>query len=779
MGYSLPSDFVPVSVIPEDTDTTQMADGWTFLMAGSLYGYVYAIDEAGNVRWMLTEKGLGGASVFLPLENGNYLIGGDKSFGQYYKYNLFELDLTGRIVHEYLIDGYHHDAVELPSGNFLLCANNINGKVMEDTIYEIDRETGDILRTWDFNSYFDVGNYNEAGQHIADVNYGTGPSDWLHINGVDYNAATDSLLVSSRHQDAVFSMNLSTGEIDWILSDPNDLWPEYLQEKLLTPVGENFAWQYGQHNAIWLPNGDIMLFDNGDYRSKTPEGVVPATEAHSRAVIYHVDSEAKTVSQVWEFGSQFGPDQFAVNVSGVQYLGEDHYLIDFGGIVKNSAGEPTYNIMDGTTGSSRTEVYEVKDGEIVFHANVLRERLQGNTFRAVRLMPYASSLELDLSVKAERLGGLYSHGLATAINFDSADAVGGGPDVSVTDNGVQLLISAALENTASDLAIIFDSVEKDYRVALPGGSSISYTLNNSEIPAGTYRLYLSMDGTCYDLLLTWTNTMTARPYPSGYDIQVAASSADKGAVYGSGTYYANTPFTVWVKPSDDAKFLGWYSNDTLLSTDMTYTLTAAQDMVLTAIFAGDTTGESVETAEIPFSDVEASAWYHDAIVYIYQNGMMSGTSANTFSPNAVTTRGMIATILYHLEGEPATSASDFTDIATDSYYADAVAWAAESGIVNGVSESSFAPDKPINREQMAAVLYRYAQYKGYDTNSTGSLNSYADADQVSGWAQQAVIWANASGLISGNSATSLAPLGYVSRAEMATILMRFMENVAR
>ena len=187
----------------------------------------------------------------------------------------------------------------------------------------------------------------------------------------------------------------------------------------------------------------------------------------------------------------------------------------------------------------------------------------------------------------------------------------------------------------------------------------------------------------------------------------------------------------------------------------------------------------METAEIPFSDVEASAWYHDAIVYIYQNGMMNGTSANTFSPDAVTTRGMVVTILYRLEGEPATSASDFTDIATDSYYADAVAWAAESGIVNGVSESSFAPDKPINREQMAAILYRYSQYKGYDTNSTGSLNTYADADQVSGWAQPAVIWANASGLISGNSTTSLNPLGYASRAEIATILMRFMENVAR
>lgn len=359
-GGALPADFQAVGVVAEDTDTAQMADGWTFLMAGSLQGYVYAIDEAGSVRWILSEKGMGAASVFLPLENGNYLIGGDKSYGQYYKYSLFELNLTGQVVHEYMIDGYHHDAVELPSGNLLVLANNVNGDVMEDTIYELDRNTGEILRTWDFNGYFNVGNYNEAGQHVSDINYGASSTNWMHINGIDYNEQTDSLLISSRHQDAVICFKLSTGEIEWILSNPDDQWPEYLADKLLTPAGDGFEWQYGQHNAIWLPNGDVMLFDNGDYRSKTTDGVLdPATEAYSRAVIYHVDEQSKTVSQIWEFGKDKGPDHFAVNVSSVQYLGENHYLIDFGGIVKNSAGEATYSIMDGITGSSRSEVYEI------------------------------------------------------------------------------------------------------------------------------------------------------------------------------------------------------------------------------------------------------------------------------------------------------------------------------------------------------------------------------------------------------------------------------------
>lgn len=859
-GNALPDDFVPVGVV--QADTAQMADGWTFLMAGSLQGYVYAIDEAGSVRWMFSEAGLGAASVFLPLENGNYLIGGDKSFGQYYKYSLFELNLTGQVVHEYMIDGYHHDAVELPSGNLLVLANNVNGDVMEDTIYELDRNTGEILRTWDFNGYFNVGNYNEAGQHVSDINYGASWTDWMHINGIDYNEQTDSLLISSRHQDAVLSFKLATGEIEWILSNPDDQWPEYLADKLLTPAGDGFEWQYGQHNAIWLPNGDVMLFDNGDYRSKTMDGVLnPATEAYSRAVIYHVDAQAKTVSQVWEFGKDKGPDHFAVNVSSVQYLGENHYLIDFGGIVKNSAGEATYSIMDGITGSSRSEVYEIKDGTVVFHANVSRQGLHGNTFRAVRLQPYASNEELDLTTVGTRLGSLYSRGLAQTIDFDSGIAISGGADVSVTDNGAQLVVSATLANSASNAAMIFASAQQDYRVALSGGSSIAYTLNKSEIPAGTYRLYLELDGTYYNLAQIWNNETNARANPTGYDVEVTASSESKGTVYGSGTYYANTPFTVSVKPSENAQFTGWYCNGALLSANATFSLTATEDMTLIAAFAGDDIGnqpgggagggaggggavggevagkpsvsvngaggkadvaddgtviitadagyqiakitvnsEKVEIpadgkligldesdkvvvtfekiiAVLPFTDVANDAWYTDAVQYVYENGMMNGTSATMFQPDAKTTRGMIVTMLYRLEGEPSANASAFTDVAADEWYADAVGWAAANGVVNGVSETAFAPDAPITREQMAAILYRFADWKDYDVSASQDLSAYSDAAQISAYAQTAMQWTNAEGLITGNTTTTLNPQGEATRAEVATILMRFCESI--
>ena len=186
----------------------------------------------------------------------------------------------------------------------------------------------------------------------------------------------------------------------------------------------------------------------------------------------------------------------------------------------------------------------------------------------------------------------------------------------------------------------------------------------------------------------------------------------------------------------------------------------------------------VEGSEFPFSDVPENAWFRDAVQYMLDNEMMNGVTATTFGPNTTTTRGMIVTILYRLEGEPDAAASSFTDVASNMYYADAINWAAANGIVNGVSEISFAPDNQITREQMAAILYRYAQFKGYDVTASNDLSSYTDASQISEYATTAMQWANAEELITGRTSTTLAPQGTATRAEVATILMRFCENIA-
>ena len=185
----------------------------------------------------------------------------------------------------------------------------------------------------------------------------------------------------------------------------------------------------------------------------------------------------------------------------------------------------------------------------------------------------------------------------------------------------------------------------------------------------------------------------------------------------------------------------------------------------------------------PFVDVPEDAWYYDAVRYVNEHGLMAGTSANTFAPDLTTTRGMIVTILYRLEGSPNIEDEiwgyPFKDVDANAYYATAVYWARMNGIVAGYSDELFGPNDTITREQMAVILYRYAQYKGYDTTAKADLSNYTDAARVGSWAVEAIRWANAEGLISGTSDTTLSPQGGATRSQAATILMRFCENIAK
>ena len=181
----------------------------------------------------------------------------------------------------------------------------------------------------------------------------------------------------------------------------------------------------------------------------------------------------------------------------------------------------------------------------------------------------------------------------------------------------------------------------------------------------------------------------------------------------------------------------------------------------------------------PFADVSRGDWFYEAVQYVYDKGMMTGVSADRFAPASTTTRGMIVTILYRLENEPAVSGgSAFTDVENGAWYADAVAWAAANDIVNGTSATTFAPNSPITREQMATMLYRFAQYKGMDAVTLQeNLTGYPDGDQVSDYAIPAMNWAVGQGLIAGMENGTLVPQGSATRAQVATILMRFCESI--
>lgn len=181
---------------------------------------------------------------------------------------------------------------------------------------------------------------------------------------------------------------------------------------------------------------------------------------------------------------------------------------------------------------------------------------------------------------------------------------------------------------------------------------------------------------------------------------------------------------------------------------------------------------------LPFGDVDDGDWFADAVRFVYANGMMNGVSETDFAPHAATSRSMIVTILYRMEGEPVVDyAMDFTDVASDAYYTEAVRWAASKGIVGGYGNGLFGANDDVTREQLAAILYRYAACQGYDVSQRADLSGFGDASSISGYAQEALSWAHAQGLVLGFEDGSLRPQGTASRAQIAAVLMRFLAAV--
>ena len=192
----------------------------------------------------------------------------------------------------------------------------------------------------------------------------------------------------------------------------------------------------------------------------------------------------------------------------------------------------------------------------------------------------------------------------------------------------------------------------------------------------------------------------------------------------------------------------------------------------------DKTEETTTPETVAFSDVSESDWFYKGVSYVVENGMMNGVGENQFAPNAPLTREMLAVVLYNMEKQPeSTSVNPFADVKADMWYTEAIVWANANGIVAGYDDSTFGLGDSITREQLPSILYRYAQMKGYDVTEKADLTGYADSAAISGYAVEAMQWANANGIVNGMTATTLAPQGTATRAQVATMLMNFCENV--
>ncbi len=182
----------------------------------------------------------------------------------------------------------------------------------------------------------------------------------------------------------------------------------------------------------------------------------------------------------------------------------------------------------------------------------------------------------------------------------------------------------------------------------------------------------------------------------------------------------------------------------------------------------------------PFTDAGETSWFFNDVMFVYEKGLMAGTSATTFSPGSNTTRAQLAVIFYRIEGSPEVEGRNgFTDVEYGpgtAWYYDAVTWAKQSGIMSGYGNGAFGPGNPITREQLAAIFCRYAQYKGYDVAAAGSLDRFTDKDKVSAWAKEALTWAVSSGIVNGTGSSQLSPQGTTTRAQIAAMLHRFMDR---
>ena len=376
------------------------------------------------------------------------------------------------------------------------------------------------------------------------------------------------------------------------------------------------------------------------------------------------------------------------------------------------------------------------------------------------------------------------------------------PNAKSSDAGVASVKVAGVEAAAG-------TAENSFSVTLPAGTEV--TADSFEITLSDSKATLTGPAKGEDGVWTFTVTaedgVTSKTYTVTVSFTEAPKSNDAGvssitvagfkAVAGANNSYTVTVPYGTVVQTGSFVIVTRHPRATVSALTNTrniwsFTVTA-EDGVTTAVYTVTVNAAALPEpitpgvdnkkpaskpeVKLPFTDVSTSDWFYDDVAFVYENGLFSGTDSRSFSPNASMTRAMLVTVLYRLEGEPTvTGRSSFTDVRSGAYYEKAVIWAAANGIVTGTDSTSFSPDAKVTREQLAEILYRYAQYRKLDTDASAKLNSFTDADSVSAYASEALGWAVSEGLINGASG-KLMPKGDATRAQVAAILHRFVKNV--
>ena len=500
----LPDDFILPTRVEADKENL---DNQLYFFTPSSSGYTCAYDVNGDVRWYLTNYALWKIDR---LENGHLLVSTERLVNPpYYMTGLYEMDLLGKIYVEYsLPGGYHHDYYEMENGNLLIASDDFNNAkgTVEDYIVELDRETGEIVKTFDLKNVLNMSD----GKSENWTDY-----DWFHNNSVWYDENTNSITLSGRHQDAVINIDYETGELNWIIGDPTN-WSEEYQKYFFTPIGDDFEWQWSQHAAMITPEGYVFILDNGNNKSKIKEEYVPSSESYTRGVMYKIDTDNMTIEQIWQYGKERGSDYYSPYISDVDYLDANHYIVHSGGIAYKD-GE-VLNQPAGLAGADELKsiTTELLNDEIIFEIE-----LPTNNYRVEKMDLYVDNEQLVLG-QAKKIGSLgeteSKQSLSLILNAKNPDEEYNNHNITFTKEDDRLVINGTFKR-GTDVEIILAKNMMvntyDWRISKKPYTALCVDifteeenengLNtnkyiNSEGLSGKYSIYVKIDGTLYNTL---------------------------------------------------------------------------------------------------------------------------------------------------------------------------------------------------------------------------------------------------------------------------------------
>lgn len=433
--------------------------------------------------------------------------------------------------------------------------------------------------------------------------------------------------------------------------------------------------------------------------------------------------------------------------------------LDLSSLVSGAAGDVSFDIKSGdaaTLSGTKLTPSANATGDVIITVNIAEKDLGGDA------TPEYSAYTGDGAITV------------TVVDKEDAGVSITGGDVTKTYGDPAFSLDATAANRGENGVWTWRSsneavatVDNDGRVTIVGAGNASITA-----------VYESAT-TIGEATVTLTVKSSGGGGGGGYTTQYTLTyNTNGGSSIAATKHNSGTTVSLTATPTKEGfTFDGWYSDAALTSK-----ITSIKMDGNKTVYAGwKETGSVTPGHDCPsahLKDLDINAWYHEYIDYVVEKGLMQGVADDLLAPEVTTSRAMIVTILYRLEGRPAVSGSSpFDDVAEGLWYTDAVKWAEANEIVEGYGNGKFGPNDLITREQFAAIMYRYASFKGYDVSKLADLSGYADASAISDWALAAMQWAAAEGLIAGRTTTTLVPGGNATRAEAAAILMRFIENV--